>query len=86
MTRRYSVDTGLRCGTWELGGKTIRRGDFVQPVLAAANRDPEQFPHPDRLDITREKQPPPLFRSGTSLLSWRGPVPGWRLRWRSPGC
>ena len=36
-----------------LGGKAIRRGDTVTPVLAAANRDPARFPDPDRLDLTR---------------------------------
>jgi pimeloyl-[acyl-carrier protein] synthase len=38
----------------ECGGKRIRRGDLVLPVLAAANRDPSHFPDPDRLDVTRE--------------------------------
>lgn len=28
----------------EIGGKTIRRGDVVSVILAAANRDPEEFP------------------------------------------
>ena len=37
----------------ELGGKMIRTGDLVIPVLGAANRDPEQFGDPDRLDLGR---------------------------------
>jgi pimeloyl-[acyl-carrier protein] synthase len=36
-----------------LGGKAIRRGQFVFLFLAAANRDPAHFPDPDRLDVTR---------------------------------
>jgi cytochrome P450 len=36
-----------------LGGKTIRRGQFVFLFLAAANRDPAHFPDPERLDISR---------------------------------
>ena len=36
-----------------LGGKTIRKGDLVFLILAAANRDPVRFPDPDRLDIAR---------------------------------
>ncbi len=36
-----------------LGGKTIRKGDAVIAVMAAANRDPARFPEPDRLDFDR---------------------------------
>ncbi|MGH7828962.1 MAG: cytochrome P450 [Candidatus Binatia bacterium] len=38
----------------ELGGKPIRKGQAVIAVMGAANRDPERFPYPDRLDITRK--------------------------------
>jgi hypothetical protein len=37
----------------EVGGKTIPRGAFVVTAIGAANRDPAQFPDPDRLDIGR---------------------------------
>ncbi|KAA5830678.1 cytochrome P450 [Saccharopolyspora hirsuta] len=37
----------------ELHGETIRRGDLVTLSLSAANRDPAQFPDPDRLDVSR---------------------------------
>lgn len=37
-----------------LGGKSIRKRDAVMAVMAAANRDPAQFPDPDRLDLTRK--------------------------------
>jgi pimeloyl-[acyl-carrier protein] synthase len=37
----------------ELGGKTIRKGQAVMAVMAAANRDPERFPDPDRFDVSR---------------------------------
>ena len=37
----------------ELGGKQLRKGDTVFAVMAAGNRDPTQFPDPDRLDLTR---------------------------------
>jgi pimeloyl-[acyl-carrier protein] synthase len=36
-----------------MGGKQIRKGQSVIPVLAAANRDPERFPDPDRMDVGR---------------------------------
>ena len=39
----------------ELRGKTMRAGDSVFLVQSAANRDPEVFAEPHRLDITRTK-------------------------------
>lgn len=45
-TRRAPEET-------ELGGKPIRPGQMVMVVMGAANRDPERFPEPDRLDLGR---------------------------------
>lgn len=39
----------------EIGGKLIRKGDLVNSILAAGNRDPERFTEPDRFDITRDE-------------------------------
>ncbi|MGZ9222355.1 MAG: cytochrome P450 [Anaerolineales bacterium] len=39
----------------EIGGKHIRKGQLVNSVLAAGNRDPERFSEPDRFDITRDE-------------------------------
>jgi cytochrome P450 len=36
-----------------LGGRTIPKGEIVMPFIGAADRDPAQFPDPDRLDLTR---------------------------------
>jgi pimeloyl-[acyl-carrier protein] synthase len=36
-----------------LGGKQIRKRQAVIAVMAAANRDPERFPEPDRFDVAR---------------------------------
>ena len=37
----------------EVGGKLIREGEFLNLVTGSANRDPAQFPEPDRLDLAR---------------------------------
>ena len=37
----------------DLGGKMIRKRQAVIAVMGAANRDPERFPDPDRLDLSR---------------------------------
>jgi len=37
----------------EIRGKRIRKGQLVVTLLAAANRDPERFANPERLDLGR---------------------------------
>ncbi len=37
----------------EIGGKVIKAGDLVMMAYGSANRDPEQFEDPNRLDINR---------------------------------
>ncbi|HEV2362550.1 MAG TPA: cytochrome P450 [Acidimicrobiales bacterium] len=48
----------------EIGGRTIRAGSDVVTLLGAANRDPEHFTDPDRLDVGRDEGPPLSFASG----------------------
>jgi len=38
----------------QIGGKTIRKRQAVIAVMGAANRDPERFTDPDRLDLCRQ--------------------------------
>jgi hypothetical protein len=38
----------------ELGGKLISKRQAVIAVMGAANRDPDRFPDPDRLDVERK--------------------------------
>ena len=49
----------------ELGGQTIKRGDGVILILNSADRDPERFPEPDRLDVTRDDTRHLAFGRGT---------------------
>jgi cytochrome P450 len=48
LTQRISRDD------YEIGGVTIPKGQTVIPLLGAANRDPEAFAEPDRLDLRRD--------------------------------
>ena len=48
----------------ELGGRHIQRGHEVVAVLAAANRDPEQFPEPEVCDLGRSHNPHLAFGRG----------------------
>jgi pimeloyl-[acyl-carrier protein] synthase len=48
----------------ELGGKKILKGQSVIAVMGAANRDPERFPNPDKLDITRKDNKHVAFGAG----------------------
>jgi cytochrome P450 len=41
-------------GAHDLGTVEVDPGEILMPIIAAANRDPEVFEDPDRLDIRRE--------------------------------
>ena len=55
--RRAALDT-------ELGGVAMPRGTFIHIGIGAANRDPAQFPDPDRLDIRRHPNRHLAFGTG----------------------
>ncbi len=48
----------------ELRGRRVKRGDVVGVLLGSANRDPERFDHPDRLDLCRDDNPHLAFGHG----------------------
>jgi len=48
----------------ELGGATIGAEQSIVALLGAANRDPAQYPDPDRLDVGREHIRPMSFGGG----------------------
>jgi cytochrome P450 len=47
-----------------LGGVAMPRGTFIHIGIGAANRDPAQFPDPDRLDIRRHPNRHLAFGTG----------------------
>ena len=47
-----------------IAGTEVAAGQSVTPILAAANRDPEAYPDPERFDIAREKTDHHSFGGG----------------------
>jgi len=51
----------------EVGGQPMPKGTMVITALGAANRDPAQFPEPDRFDASREPNRHFAFGSGVHM-------------------
>jgi len=49
----------------EVDGVTLRPGRMVHLLIGAANRDPDEFPEPDRFDIGRDPNPHLSFGGGS---------------------
>jgi cytochrome P450 len=49
----------------DIGGKTIKAGERIYAIIAAANRDPDAFERPDELDIIRQPKRHYAFGYGT---------------------
>jgi hypothetical protein len=48
----------------EFGGTEFGKGELIVALIGAANRDPEMFSDPDRMDVTRERLRPLSFGGG----------------------
>jgi cytochrome P450 len=48
----------------ELGGRALPEGTFITIAIGAANRDPRQFPEPDRFDVGRNPNRHVAFGQG----------------------
>jgi cytochrome P450 len=48
----------------DFGGVAMKKDDYVWLCIGAANRDPAEFPDPDRIDIGRERNKHLAFGSG----------------------
>jgi cytochrome P450 len=76
----------------EVGGTTVRAGEAVYLMLAAANRDPRAFQSPERLDVTRPDRGKHVslgygihFCLGASLARLEGAAAFGALARRFPG-
>jgi cytochrome P450 len=58
------VTSRIVVGQIEIAEQTLADGEAVFAVLGAANRDPDQFLHPDQLDLGREDNRHLSFGSG----------------------
>lgn len=74
----------------EIGDTVIRRGEAIEPMVAAANRDPAVFADPDSIDVTRNPNPHLGFGGGihrcigSTLARVQGQVVFQRLAARLP--
>jgi cytochrome P450 len=68
---RYDSPTQLVARTpdeiVEMGGKIMKPGDNIILYIGAANRDPEKFTEPDRLNLMRIENPHIAFAVGIHL-------------------
>ncbi len=66
LFRAYSTITPLRRASKdvELDGVLIKKGELVSCPSMIANRDPEEFPDPDTLDLARENKRHTAFAYG----------------------
>ena len=53
----------------EIGGRALPAGSFITLGIGAANRDPEVFAEPDRLDLARRPNPHLAFGQGAHACS-----------------
>ena len=53
----------------EIGGETLPKGTQITLCIGAANRDPDQFPDPDRMDISRTPNKHLAFAWGPHLCA-----------------
>ena len=51
----------------EIGGETLDAGTYIHIGIGAANRDPAQFPEPDRFDAAREPNRHVAFGAGVHM-------------------
>ena len=69
----------------EFHGQPLRRGDWMLPLLGAANGDPARFPNPEKLDLARHPNPHVSFGAGIHFCLGAQLAP-WKPRSASTNC
>jgi len=66
-----SNQLGNRIATadFEMGGQAFPAGTQITFCIGAANRDPTQFPEPDRFDVARQPNRHLAFATGITNAS-----------------
>ncbi|AEG48679.1 Camphor 5-monooxygenase [Sphingobium chlorophenolicum L-1] len=66
LLRAYPTVQMIRVATKDIDfeGAPIRKGDHVSCATMIANRDPLEFPHPEKIDLTREDNRHTAFAYG----------------------
>lgn len=66
LLRAYPTVQMIRVATKDVDfeGAPIRRGDYVSCATMIANRDPLEFPHPEKIDLAREDNRHTAFAYG----------------------
>jgi pimeloyl-[acyl-carrier protein] synthase len=76
LAQRLAVDEILRLSSpvlmmprvvtddFDFEGTPLKKGDYVMLAWASANRDPAQFPEPERMDLRRRNNPHLAFGAG----------------------
>jgi len=97
LLRAYPTVQMIRVATRDIDfeGAPIRKGDYVSCATMIANRDPLEFPDPDRIDLSREDNRHVAFAYGphrclgshlarreivVALEEWLARIPPFRIK------
>ncbi len=97
MLRAFSTVQMVRVATRDVAfeGANIRKGDLISCPSMMANRDPEEFPDPDKIDLARENNRHTAFSYGPhrclgshlarreiiiGLEEWLARIPNFRIK------
>ena len=77
------IGNRVKTADLELGGKKLPAGTYLHLSIAGANRDPKEFPEPERIDIARKPNRHVAFALGI-MSAWgnTSPYGGSNCYWK----